>query len=319
LQVLITGAGGFVGAHLLNFLRSNTTDQLHGTIFTEKEWTPALAEACTVHLVDLREPEAVQKLVGTIRPDRVFHLAGQAYVPRSFEAPWETIEGNTRPLVNLLESIRLEKLNTRILVIGSAEMYGPVRPDQIPITEETPLFPASPYSVSKIAQDMLAQQYFYTYQLHTVRVRPFNHIGPGQRGRFAVASFASQIVQIERGELPPIVYVGDLSAERDFTDVRDVVRAYHLTLEKGAAGAVYNVCQGRSQPMQLVLDTLLRMSKRPVEVRVAADRLRPSDIPKLTGSAEKLRAATGWQPQISLEQTLQDILEDWRGYRPAQL
>lgn len=314
MQALITGAGGFVGGHLLAYLRTHSDYALHGTVLTAQERTAALESACSVHEIDLRDAGAVRALIETVRPDRIFHLAGQAYVPRSFEAPWETLEGNTRPLVNLLEALRAAGVAARVLVIGSAEMYGPVRPEQIPITEAAPLIPASPYSVSKIAQDLLAQQYHYTYQMHTVRVRPFNHIGPGQRGRFAVASFASQIVQIERGELPPIVYVGDLSAERDFTDVRDVVRAYHLTIEEGAAGDVYNVCQGRAQPMQQVLDRMLAMSRRPVEVRVAPDRLRPSDIPKLLGSAAKLTARTGWQPQISLEQTLSDILDDWRHY-----
>lgn len=317
-QALITGAGGFVGAHLLHYLKQYTDFALHGTLHRPID-TATLGALCTPHVLDLTDSEAVQRLLESVQPDRIYHLAGQSYVPRSYEAPWETLETNLHSVVNLFESIRALKLDTRVLIIGSAEMYGLVRPDQLPITEETPFAPVSPYAVSKVAQDMLALQYFRSHKLHTVRVRPFNHIGPGQRGRFAVASFAAQIAQIEAEQSDPIVYVGDLSAERDFTDVRDVVRAYHLTLELGEPGGLYNVCSGQFHSMQRVLDTLIGLSSRQIEVRIDPARLRPADVPRLVGSPARLQAATGWTPQIRFEQTLRDVLDDVRQHTRAQL
>jgi len=321
MRVLITGAGGFVGGHLAAFLASLSANpsieqpaiELHGTIL-KSEARPTLTNlGMVLHQVDLCDPDAVRKVLNEVRPDRIYHLAGQAYVPVSFERPWDTFETNIRAPLNLLQSIRgLNLTETRILVVGSAEVYGIVRPDQMPLTEETPFAPTSPYSVSKIAQDMLALQYYLSYQVHTVRVRSFNHIGPGQSDRFAIAAFASQIARIELGQAEPVVYVGDLSAERDFTDVRDVVRAYYLTLEHGTPGAVYNVCSGRAYPIRMVLDRLINLSIRPVAVEIDPKRLRPVDIPRLLGDCSLLNRETGWQPSIALDQTLSDILDDWR-------
>jgi GDP-4-dehydro-6-deoxy-D-mannose reductase len=313
--VLITGATGFVGPWLIDYLQKNTDFVLHGTANRNPDGVESpLPAACAVHRLDLRDSEAVCALIEAVRPTRIYHLAGQSYVPTSFSAPWETLDTNIHSLLNFFEAIRKFELvsTTRLLVIGSSEMYGPVRPEQTPITEETPFDPASPYAVSKIAQEMLAVQYRRSYGLHTVRVRAFNHIGAGQTGRFAVASFATQIAEIEAGLKEPIVYVGDLSAARDFTDVRDIVRAYHLTLEHAAPGAVYNVCSGVAWTMQRVLELLLSYSKRPIEVRIDPTRLRPSDIPILRGDASKLREATGWTPQIPIEQTLREVLESAR-------
>jgi len=311
-QVLVTGAGGFVGNHLLTFLRDQPDMQLHGTLSHAQSEHPLFAGWAQPHVLDLRDPSAVAHLLEVVRPDRIYHLAGQAYVPRSFEAPWETIENNVRGQLNLLQTIHDLHLETRILVAGSAEMYGAAQPADLPLKETQPFAPSSPYSVSKITQDMLALQYFTSYGLFTVRVRAFNHIGPGQNSRFAVSSFAAQIGRIELGQSEPIVYVGNLSAERDFTDVRDIVRAYVMALEQGPAGAVYNVCSGTAYSMQTILDQLVALSTHPIEIRTAADRFRPVEIPRLVGDYSRLRQHTGWQPQISLEQTLQDVLTDWR-------
>jgi len=313
MRVLITGAGGFVGGHLATFLCRETPLELHGTLLNG-ETRPELATlGVATHTLDLRDAGSVQRLLADVRPERIYHLAGQAYVPQSFETPWETLEINVRGPLNLFQALHeLNLTDTRILVIGSAEMYGLVRPEQSPLTEATPFAPPSPYSVSKIAQDMLALQFFLSYKMFTVRMRPFNHIGPGQNIRFAVSAFASQIAQIELGLAEPVVYAGDLSAERDFTDVRDIVRAYYLALERGEPGAAYNVCSGVAHKMSTVLERLITLSTHPIRVAIDEARLRPVEIPRLVGDFSALHKQTGWQPQISFDQTLQDVLADWR-------
>ncbi len=313
MKVLVTGAGGFVGRHLLTHLRTNTDIELYGTLVSEAERQPELVALCpALHVLDLREPEAVRDLLATIKPDQIFHLAGQAYVPRSFEDPWETLENNIRGTLNLLQSLHDLDLPSRILVVGSAEIYGSVQPDKLPVNEDTPFAPSSPYSVSKIAQDMLALQYALAYNIFTVRVRPFNHIGPGQNDRFSVSNWAKQIVGAELGQREAVIYVGNLAAARDFTDVRDVVRAYSALLVHSVAGEVYNVCSGQAHSMQSILETLIGYSKVPIEIRVEADRFRPVEIPIMTGDNSRLRRATGWQPQIPIEQSVRDVLDEWR-------
>jgi GDP-4-dehydro-6-deoxy-D-mannose reductase len=313
LKALITGAGGFVGGHLLTFLTGKPDILLYGTVLNDAEKRQALLDLYSeLWTVDLCQPEAVEHMIDTIRPDTIYHLAGQSYVPRSFEAPWETIENNLRSTLNLLNAVYRLKLHTRILIVGSAEVYGIVNPADLPLTENAPLMPSSPYSVSKIAQDMLALQYTTAHNVFTIRVRPFNHIGPGQNIRFSVPNWASQIAEIERGKQDPIVYVGDLSAARDFTDVRDVVRAYAMALEYGVPGALYHVCSGRAYTMHDILETLIAMSRVPVEIRVAPERVRPIQIPVLVGDCTRLRTQTGWIPNITLEQSLHDVLDEWR-------
>jgi GDP-4-dehydro-6-deoxy-D-mannose reductase len=320
LKVLITGAGGFVGRHLLEHLRTVPDLTLCGTIVSEQERRPQLVALCPdLYVVDLRDPDRVRELLTAVQPDRIFHLAGQAYVPRSFEDPWETLDNNIRGTLNILQSVHELKLSTRTLVVGSAEVYGAVKPDQLPLTESTPFAPTSPYSVSKITQDMLALQYSLAHGMFTVRVRPFNHIGPGQNNRFAVSNWASQIAEAEFGQREPVLYVGNLAAARDFTDVRDVVRAYTEVLNYGIPGGAYNVCSGKAYTMQHIMDTLVSFSKVPIEVRIAADRFRAVEIPILVGDSSRLRECTGWQPQIPLEQSLHDVLDEWRQHVKLQL
>lgn len=313
MKVLITGAGGFVGGHLLTYLNETADVTLHGTLISEAERRPALEALCpNLWIVDIRDPAAVRMALEAIRPDHIYHLAGQAYVPRSFEDPWDTLETNVRGTLNILEAVRVLKLPSRVLVVGSAEVYGVVRPDQLPLSEDTPFAPSSPYSVSKVSQDMLTLQYALAHRLFTVRVRPFNHIGPGQNNRFAVSNWTLQIAEAERGQRDPVVYVGALEAARDFTDVRDVARAYVLAVNRGEPGAVYNVCTGQAYSMKVILNKLIGLSKVPIEVRVDTGRLRPTEIPVLVGDNRRLRERTGWQPHISLDQSLRDALDDWR-------
>ncbi len=310
----MTGAGGFVGGHLLAYLRQSAPESvLHGTLLSEGERRPQLeATGGTFHIADLRNEAETFALLEALRPDRIYHLAGQAFVPRSFEAPWETLEINIRGALNLLEAMRKLKLKTRLLIIGSADVYGAVQPYELPLTEQSPLAPTSPYGVSKCSQDLLAWQYARAFNLHVVRARPFNHIGPGQSKRFAIPDWASQIAEAEVGKRPPMVEVGNLDAARDFTDVRDVVRAYHAALEKGQPGDVFNVCSGTPHTMQSILDGLASMSKVKIDIRVMPERVRPIEIPILYGDNQCLCRQTGWQPHISLPESLRDVLEEAR-------
>ena len=313
MRALITGADGFVGGHLTAFLRANADVELFGTCFYPREQDNRIR---WWHL-DLRDEDRVHALLEEIRPDLIFHLAAQAFVPASFDDPWHTLENNIRGQLNIFQSILQLELECRVLVVSSAEVYGEIRADENPVDENQPLRPANPYSVSKVAQDMLAMQYHLSHGLHTVRARAFNHIGPGQNTRFALPNFAAQIAAIEAGEQEPTIHVGNLDAERDFTDVRDVVRAYYLMLMRGKAGAVYNVCRGAAFSMRYLLDTLCDMSVVDLTVAVDTTRLRPLDVPCVIGDASRLRQDTAWEPTIDIHQSLADILDHTRNSRTS--
>jgi len=292
-------------AHLSQY----TALKLFGTSLTpiQKEEAPI-----SWWQIDLRDPDHVHQMLAEIRPQRIFHLAGQAFVPASYDAPWDTLETNIKTQLNILESMRKLALDCRILVVSSAHVYGKIRESENPINENQPFRPDNPYSVSKISQDMLALQYFLTYQLHTVRARPFNHIGPGQDTRFALPNFAHQIAAAESGNAEPVIKVGNLAARRDFTDVRDVVRAYYIMLENGKAGEAYNVCSEEAHAMHELLTMMCAQSRVELQIEVDASRLRPLDIPLVIGDGAKLRTDTHWQPNIPIQQSLGDILQDAR-------
>jgi GDP-4-dehydro-6-deoxy-D-mannose reductase len=262
--------------------------------------------------VDLMDDAAVQQLVRDMRPDLLFHLAAQAHVPTSFEDPAGTLMTNIGMQLNLLEAIRAADLDPVMLVVGTGEEYGAVQPNEIPINETVPLRPVNPYAVSKVAQDMLAYQYYAAHQLRTIRMRPFNHIGPRQSDGYAPTAFAHQIARIEAGLQPPVVQVGNLHAQRDFTDVRDIVRAYRLAVERGEPGAVYNLGSGQPVAIQTILDILLSLSHLQIDVQPDSQRMRPVDVPVIACNATSFRQHTGWAPRISLEETLHDVLQDWR-------
>ena len=310
MRILITGAGGFVGGHLARYLAATMPNaDIHGTTLPDSIST---MPGMTLHTLQLKDQEQTRALIERVRPDHIYHLAAQAFVPRSFEEPWETLENNILAQLNVILACIRAGIEARVLVVTSAEMYGRVQPDDLPIDEETPLRPSSPYSVSKIAQDMLALQYATSHNLPIMRVRPFNHLGPGQGANFVAPAFALQIARIEQGLQEPVIRVGDLSARRDFTDVRDVVRAYQLVIEHGTPGAVYNVATGIAHSIRELLDELLSHSAVPVETVVDPERLRPVSIPVLQGDSTRLHQSTGWKPEIPFEQSLIDILNDCR-------
>jgi len=312
LRALITGAGGFVGGHLCAYLLAHTDWELMGTVYPHPVDAQPQEPRLRLRHTDLRDPEGVQVLVGEVQPDTIFHLAAQSFVPASFADPWDTLQNNIRAQLNLLEAVRRSGRDVRVLVVGSNEEYGAPKPEELPQTEESPLRPNNPYAVSKVAQDFLGLQYYLAYGLPVVRVRPFNHTGPGQAPRFVVPAFASQIARIEAGLQAPVMQVGNLDAARDFTDVRDIVRAYHLAVSQGEPGEVYNLASGRPQSVRGLLEMLLSYSQAEIRVERDPDRYRPVDVPMAYGSAEKFRRRTGWGPQILFAQTLRDVLAYWR-------
>ncbi|MBC7813711.1 MAG: GDP-mannose 4,6-dehydratase [Burkholderiales bacterium] len=317
MRILITGIGGFVGQHLAQHLRAATPDaEIHGTVLD----APSAASPDVLHQIDLKNPDVVRDLIQQLQPQHIYHLAAQAFVPRSFTDPWETLENNIRAELNVIlaalslsEDKKIADTNVpRMLVVTSAEIYGAVHPEELPLTEDTPMRPANPYSVSKVAQDMLALQYHLSHQLKVMRARPFNHIGPGQNRVFVATDFALQIASIEAGLQEPVICTGNLTAQRDFTDVRDIVRAYHLVMEQGTPGEAYNVASGTAHSIQELLNILLGYTSVTIRMQLDTDRLRPVDVPVVRGDATRLTNATGWKPTISFEQTLLDVLNDCR-------
>lgn len=312
MRALITGMNGFAGSHLAEFLLTQPNVQVFGTGLGSITHLSHLDSKITFIPGDLMNVPFVERLLTQTQPTHIYHLAGQAFAPISWQDPWATLETNIRAQVNLLHTAARMQSSARILVIGSLDEYGRVEPRDLPITETTPLRPDSPYGVSKIAQDFLGLQYFLSHRLHIVRVRPSNHIGPRQNEQFVTSNFAKQIAEIEAGRRAPVLYVGNLSAQRDFTDVRDMVRAYYLALEHGVPGEVYNIGSARAVSIQTIVETLLRYSRVPIRIQVDPARIRPSDTPTLYCDTTKFRAQTGWTPTIPLEQSLRDILEYWR-------
>ena len=296
MRALLTGAAGFVGGHLTRFAEERGADVVG----------PSREE------IDLLDADAVTRFVADVRPDAVFHLAALASVGDSWRAPAETLDNNTRAALNLLEAVRAGAPDAVVLAAGSGEQYGPVPEERLPVGEDEPFRPQNPYAVSKAAADLLAGFYADAHGLRVVRTRAFNHAGPGQADIYVISAFARQIADAERaGKSELVLETGNLKPRRDFTDVRDVVRAYWLAAERGEP-AIYNVCSGVSVPVADILARLAALSDLRVEQRTDPSRLRKHEVMDIRGSHERLTAATGWRPEIELDRTLADTLDWWR-------
>jgi GDP-4-dehydro-6-deoxy-D-mannose reductase len=313
-RILITGITGFVGSHLAEWALDQGAEVVGAVRWRSNlEHIEHVRDRLTLIPCDLRDLSSARTLVEQAQPDYIVHLAAQSFVAASWQTPAETLMTNAISQMNLFEAIRQLGTTARFLVIGSSEEYGLVEPHELPIRETNALRPLSPYAVSKVTQDLMGFQYFKSYGLDIVRARAFNHTGARRGSDFATSNFAKQVAEIELGLRKPLVEVGDLKPSRDFSDVRDVVRGYWSLLQRGPAGEVYNLCSGVDWTIERMLNFLLSQSAvRGIEVRTDPARLRPSDIPVLRGSFEKIEAAVGWRPRIPLEQTLGDLLEYWR-------
>jgi GDP-4-dehydro-6-deoxy-D-mannose reductase len=314
MKILVTGVTGFAGSHLCDYLLKNKDVEIFGV----KRWRSQIENIehiqseITLLEGDVRDATSMRDILNEVRPDRIFHLAAQSFVPTSWKLPTEVLETNLLGQLNLLEGVRSLGLDPLIQVAGSSEEYGLVQEDEIPVREDAPLRPLSPYGVSKVGQDLLGYQYFRSYGMGIIRTRAFNHTGPRRGSVFVNSDFARQIAMIEKNKMEPVLRVGNLSATRDFSDVRDVVKAYWLALEKGKAGEVYNIASGKGRKIREVLECLLSLSSVEVKVQEDPEKMRPSDVPILIGDYSKFREKVGWEPEIPIEETLKDLLDYWR-------
>jgi GDP-4-dehydro-6-deoxy-D-mannose reductase len=312
LKALITGITGFAGGHLAAHLLACGQVEVFGIAYDQGYGLDHLERPVEVVIGNLQDPQVAANILSELKPDHIYHLAAQAYVPTAWNDPWDTFVNNIRPELNMLQLMASQALKTRMLVVASNEVYGAVPPDKLPVDENAPLEPNNPYGVSKVVQDLLARQYFLSHSVDVVRVRSFNHLGPRQSPQFVAASFARQIAEAEAGLREPVIYVGNLESQRDFTDVVDVVRAYTLLMEKGRSGEAYNVASGRPRSVQSLLDILLGMSTMQLRIEPDETRTRPADVSIIYGDITKLRNDTGWEPSIPFEESLRRILAYWR-------
>jgi GDP-4-dehydro-6-deoxy-D-mannose reductase len=293
MRALITGGKGFVGQWLAAHLKDHGDDVAVIDIET-----------------DVADATAVRRVMSDVLPDAIYHLAAMTHVGDSWDDPSQVLRVNVLGTAEILAAARTVPASPRVLVVSSAEVYGVVRPEQLPLDEDAPTAPASPYAASKLAAESVALQAWRGYGQPVVVVRPFNHIGPGQSPNFFVPAMAKRIVEAKRSGLRSL-RVGTLTTRRDFTDVRDVVAAYRLLVERGEAGSVYNVCSGQDVAMADVVAQLLELAGADLELETDPDLVRPVDVPVLRGDAARLRAVTGWQPGIALATTLADVLSSW--------
>jgi GDP-4-dehydro-6-deoxy-D-mannose reductase len=312
-KALITGITGFAGSHLAELLLKERFE-VYGTTRprSKTDNIDQIKNKLNLYDADILDSHSLYSIIVKIKPNYIFHLAAQSFVQTSWASPATTMETNIVGSVHLFEAIRRAEIDPITQIACSSEEYGLVYPNEIPVKEDNPLRPQSPYAVSKVAMDYLGYQYFQSYKMKIIRTRGFNHTGPRRGEVFVTSNFAKQIAEIEKGKKEPVIEVGNLEAKRDWTDVRDMIRAYLLAVQKGKPGEVYNICSEKTVMVGDMLEMLLKMSKVKVKVRQDPARLRPSDVPILLGDCTKFRKATGWKPEIPFEKTMEDLLNYWR-------
>ncbi|MCL4353078.1 GDP-mannose 4,6-dehydratase [Patescibacteria group bacterium] len=315
-RVLITGISGFAGSYLAEFLNKSNQYEISGTYLDEKSLVNLnfMKDKVTLHQIDLLDKESLTDLIEKTKPDYIFHLAALSSPSYSFTDPLAVITNNINAQINLFETLRKSGLSeTRVLVVSSADIYGDIAESKLPIDENTQLRPTSPYAVSKLSQDFLGLAYFLSYGMRIIRVRPFNHIGPRQSPGFVVSSIAKKIAEIEKNKIEPVLYVGNTKPKRDFTDVRDIVKAYGLIMERGMVGDVYNIGSDRSYKISDIINMMLALSGKKISVKTDPSLVRLGDPPNLICNSKKIRKITLWQPEIAIEKSLRDTLDYWRG------
>jgi GDP-4-dehydro-6-deoxy-D-mannose reductase len=312
-KALITGITGFAGSHLADLLLKEGYEVFGTTRPRSKtDHIDGIQDKLKLFDADLIDSHSLSTVLSEVKPDYIFHLAAQAFVPTSWSSPATTMESNVTGTIHLFEAVRRVKIDPVIQIACSSEEYGLVYKNEAPITEDNPLRPLSTYAVSKIAMDFLGYQYFKSYGMKIIRTRGFNHTGPRQGDVYVCSTFAKQVAMIEAGKSKPEIKVGNIESFRDFTDVRDMVRGYLLSVLKCEAGDVYNLASEKTWQIKKVLDMLIEMSKVKITIKQDPARMRPSDVELLLGDASKFKKKTGWKTEIPFEQTLEDLLNYWR-------
>ena len=308
-RALIIGAAGFVGSYLIDHIQKHCVWSIVVTKMPQERLTLQGADVCDL---DIMDPAAITELLEEKRPDYIFHLAAQSSVAVSWKNPGLTVDVNIKGSLNVLDAVRKLDYKPRVLLIGSGEEYGHLRQDEVPVGEDNVLRPGNIYAATKACQNMLGAIYARAYGMDVLMVRAFNHVGPNQSPIFVVADFCRQAAEIELGMREPVIRVGNLSARRDFSDVRDVVRAYAALMEKGKAGETYNVGAGKAVEIRRILDMILSLAKKEIRVETDPARMRPVDVPVIEADIRKLQACTGWRTEIPLEKTIEETLNYWR-------
>ena len=314
-KILITGITGFVGSHLLDLLaRENTKYKLYGIVRENSSLSKIEHSLDAVELIncDLINSTAIFEAIKNVSPDYIYHLAGESSVGLSWNAPQSLLNNNIVASLNILEALRiLDNTRTRVLLACSSEEYGHISDKETPITEAVPLHPVSPYAITKTTVDMFGYHYYKSYGMKIIRMRAFNHTGPRRDANYALSNFARQITEIKKGLKEKIIYVGNLSAIRDYSDVRDIVRGYKLAIEECTSGEVYNICSSKGYRIKDLLDIMIQQSGCNVKIVQDKKRFRTVDLPIIIGDHSKLSRVISWSPQISIEETLQSILDYW--------
>jgi len=310
-KALIIGAAGFVGSYLVKELHDTHGMEVHATKLLHEQLNLKLAR---IHNLDILNKEEIISLLFRIRPDYIFHLAAQSSVGIAWRNPGLTVDINIKGSINVMDAVRELFYKPRLLLIGSGEEYGHIQPEETPVKEDNLLRPGNIYAATKACQNMIGNIYSKAYNMEVMMVRAFNHIGPSQAPIFVVSDFCKQVAEIEAGLREPVMMVGNLAALRDFTDVRDVVKAYPKLIINGIPGETYNVGSGKARAIRDILDIILSKSTADVKVEIDQNKIRPVDVPIIEADITKVNELTGWKPEIPLEQTIQETLDYWRGH-----